>query len=226
MLRDFKLDAYFGKPRVSYKETFAASAEGSAEFSKMIGNQNVYGKIVLGIEPYRCEQKVEVVSRIRETEIPSLYIPDILDSVRSSAEAGGLYGYPVINIRVTLLEGRFEDPETAAMALNTAANLAFRDALKTGGTKVLEPYMKLEVRTPEEFLGPICKNLHSKRALIEDTKILKKLAVVKGIVPLSEMFGYSTIVRSISQGRASFNLEPLDYRPVPDNLVQLFHQKL
>ncbi len=226
MLRDFNLDAYFGKPRVSYKETAAAAAEGSGEFSKMIGNQNVYGKLSLGVEPSKGGKRVEVVNRIRETEIPSLYIPDILDSVRNSAEGGGIYGYPVINIRVILLEGRFDDPSTATIALNTAANLAFRDALKRATTKVLEPYMKLEVRTPEEYLGPICKNLNSKRALIEDTKILKKIAIVKGVVPLSEMFGYSTIIRSISQGRASFNLEPLDYRPVPDNLVELFHQKI
>ncbi|MEW5806111.1 MAG: elongation factor G [Acidobacteriota bacterium] len=226
MLREFNLDAYFGKPRVSYKETAAGSAEGIGEFSKVIGGQNVFGKVTLGLEYHRGDTKVDVVSRIREVEVPSIYIPDMLDTVANSAEGGGIYGYPVIHIRVTLLEGRFNDPVTATITLNAAANLAFRDALKKAGSRVLEPYMKLEVRTPEEFLGPICKNLNSKRALIEDTKIVKKIAIVKGVVPLSEMFGYSTIVRSISQGRASFNMEPLDYRPVPDNLVQLFHQKI
>lgn len=226
MLRDFKVDAYFGKPRVSYKETIREQAEGIGEFSKMIGGQQVYGEVVVGIEHYEQHLQVEVVNRMREGEIPREFIHDILDSIRNSAEGGGVYGYPVVDIRAAILEAKFDDPSTALIALNTAANLAFRDALKKAGGVVLEPYMKLEIRTPEEFIGPICKNLHGKRALIEDTSILKRIAIIRGVVPLSEMFGYSTEIRSISQGRASFNLEPLDYRPVPENLVALFHEKI
>lgn len=226
MQRDFKVNAYFGKPRVSYKETIRNSAEGIGEFSRLIGGQPVYGEVIIGIEPYKSHLNVEVVNRIREGDIPSEHIPDIMDSIKNSAEGGGVYGYPVVDIRVTVLEGKFEDPSTALIALNTAANLAFRDALKKAGAIVLEPYMKLEVRTPEGFIGPICKNLHGKRTLIEDTNIQKRIAIIKGVVPLSEMFGYSTEIRSITQGRASFNLEPLDYRPVPDNLVALFHEKI
>lgn len=226
MLRDFKVDAYFGKPRVSYKETIKDSAEGIGEFSKMIGGQQVYGEVVLGIEPYESHLQVDVVNRMREGDIPKEFIPDILDSIKNSAEGGGIFGYPVVDIRAAVLGAKFEDPSTALIALNTAANLAFRNALKKAGAVVLEPYMKLEIRTPEEFIGPICKNLNGKRALIEDTSILKRIAIIRGVVPLSEMFGYSTDIRSISQGRASFNLEPLDYRPVPENLVDLFHQKI
>ncbi len=226
MLRDFKINAYFGKPRVSYKETIKDSVEGIGEFSKVIGGQSIYGEVVVGIEPYESHLKAEVVNRIREGDIPSDLIKDIMDSIKNSADGGGIFGYPVVNIRVTLLDGKFDDPSTALIALNTAANLAFRDALKKAGAIVLEPYMKLEVRTPEEFIGTICKNLHGKRALIEDTNILKRIAIIKGVAPLSEMFGYSTEIRSITQGRASFNSEPLDYRPVPDNLIALFHEKI
>jgi len=137
-----------------------------------------------------------------------------------------VYGYPVVDVAITLVRARIGDQGQPEIALNSAATLAFREALRRAEIQVLEPIMKLEIRTPEEHLGAVVKNLGSRRAVVEETRFLRSIVLVRGTVPLSEMFGYSTTLRSLSQGRASFNMEPLDYRPVPPSLLAALVQKI
>jgi elongation factor G len=225
MIREFRVEASFGKPRVSYRETLTGPSEGRGEFARAMGAQQLYAEVEVEIEPHAEQRTPVAVSRLREGAIVPSLVPGILESLTNAAEGGGLYGYPLINVRIALTRAQYAETGSAEIALNAAAVAALRDALKRGHVAVLEPIMKLEVRTPEEYLGGIMKNLGGRRALVEDTKFTGKLVLIRGSVPLAEMFGYSTTIRSLSQGRASFNLEPLDYRPVPDNLVATFHQR-
>jgi elongation factor G len=180
----------------------------------------------IGIEPFPDERRPRAVSRAPVGAIPEPLLRGVLESLVNAAEGGGLYGFPLTNVRIVLTGAKYADTGSAEIALYAAAASALRNALRSGRVTVLEPIMKLEVRSPEEYLGGIMKNLGSRRAQIEDTKFTNAVVVVKGSVPLAEMFGYSTALRSLSQGRASFNLEPFDYRPVPDPLLATFQPRL
>jgi elongation factor G len=226
MIREFKVEANFGKPRVSYRETLTAPVEGRGEFARAIGAQQLWAEAEIRIDPNPGTHKPTARSRLAEGTVPQALLSGILESLVNSAEGGGLYGYPLIEIAITLEAVRYEDTGSAEIALNAAAGAALRQALRHGKVAVLEPIMKLEVRTPEEYLGAVMKNLGGRRAVVEETKFTGTSVLVHGSVPLAEMFGYSTALRSLTQGRASFNLEPLDYRPVPDSLVATFHQKI
>jgi len=149
----------------------------------------------------------------------------ILESIANAANGGGLYGYPVVGIRATLLAAEFAESGQPEIALNSAASHAFREALRAADGVVLEPYGRLEVRVPEEYVGVVMKTLQQRRAIVEDTGYHRGAAVVRGVAPIGEMFGYLTALRSHTQGRGSFSLEPLDYRPLPENLSAR-HEKL
>jgi len=226
MIREFKVEANFGKPRVSYRETLTAAAAGRGEFARALGTQQLWAEVVVRIEPNPGTRRAVAKSALSEGTVPQALLQGILESLVNSAEGGGLYGYPLIEVAITLESARYEDTGSAEIALNAAAGAAIRASLRHGSASVLEPIMRLEVRTPEEYLGAVMKNLGSRRATVEETRFTGTSVLVHGSVPLAEMFGYSTALRSLSQGRASFNLEPLDYRPVPESLVATFHQKL
>ena len=229
LARDFRVEAAFGKPRVSYRETVAGRVEGEAEFARMLGNQQHYAMVRLLVEPSSGtgdRGTARVASRLPEGTISPGLLPGLLETLRTAAEGGGVYGYPVVDVAITLVRARIGDQGQPEIALNSAATLAFREALRRAEIQVLEPIMKLEIRTPEEHLGAVVKNLGSRRAVVEETRFLRSIVLVRGTVPLSEMFGYSTTLRSLSQGRASFNMEPLDYRPVPPSLLAALVQKI
>jgi len=229
--REFRIESAFGKPRVSYRETVLASTQGEAEFARMLGNQQHYARVLVRVEPDGrsapgAHGQVRVSSRLPEGSIPVGLVPGLLDTLKTAAEGGGLYGYPVVGVVVTALEARLGEQAQPEIALNSAATLAFRETLRKADVCVLEPIMKLEIRTPEEHLGAVVKNLGSRRAVIRETRFLRSGVIVEGTAPLSEMFGYSTSLRSLTQGRASFNMEPLDYRPIPPALLAALVQKL
>jgi len=226
MIREFNVQANFGKPRVSYRETFTGPASGRGEFARALGTQQLWAEVEIGIEPFADHRKPEAVSRLHQGRMPEPMVDGMLDSLLISAEGGGLYGFPLINVRIVLLEARYAETGSAEIAVNAAAAAALRDALRKGRVTILEPIMKFEVRCPEEYLGGILKNLGGRRAQIEDTKFTGKTVLVRGTVPLAEMFGYSTSLRSQSQGRGSFNLEPFDYSPVPEPLRASFQPRL
>ncbi len=227
MERDFGVEVLYGKPRVSYRETVRGRATGAAEYRRQVAGDDLFARVELGVEPLLDPgAPVEVLDRLRQGVLRREHIPAIVESVHNAAGGGGLYGYPVTGVRVSLLSAAHDDVGQPEIALNSATSLAFREALRRAGAVVLEPCGRLEIRVPEEYLGGVVKTLNQRRAVVEDTRFQRDRVLLRGRVPIGEMFGYLTVLRSHTQGRGSFSLEPLDYRPVPENLVALHHERL
>jgi elongation factor G len=229
MQRDFNVAVHYGKPRVSYRETVRQPGEGRAEYRRQVAGENLFARVAVRVEPQgdpaRMGAPAEVVDALAPGALPPAFSNAVRDSLANAAEGGGLYGYPVTGVRITLVEAVYDEVGQPEIALNSAASLAFREALSRAGATVLEPYGRLELRLPEEYLGPVVKTLNQRRANIEETGFGRNAMLVKGVVPIGEMFGYLTVLRSNTQGRGSFSLEPLDYRPLPDQLVALHHER-
>jgi elongation factor G len=218
MQREFNVAAFFGRPRVSYRETAQFRAVGRGEFEKKISDMFVSGRAAVEVLPRprsmgdRTLPPVEVdISRIERLLPPSLQ-REAEDILRRGCNAGS-HGYPVVDIKVHVLEFRHNDPPDLSVPLLGTLTLALRDAITQAQTIVLEPVMNLEVRAPDDCLGSIMKDLGARRAEIRETDLQDGLTVVRGLVPLAEMFGYSTQMRSLTQGRGSFSMEPFDYQP-------------
>jgi len=227
MQREFRLEVHYGKPRVSYRESVRKSASSVAEYRRQVAGEPLFARVEIGVEPLEAHgAPVEVVDRLKPGTLPQQVVPAVVESVRNAAGGGGLFGYPVTGVRAAILEARYDDVGQSEIALNSAASLAFREALKAAVPVVLEPYGRFEVRVPEEYLGGVVKTLNQRRAVVDDTKFQRGSVVVRGVVPIGEMFGYLTVLRSHSQGRGSFSLEPFDYRPVPENLIALHHTRV
>jgi len=217
--KEFRIPAYFGRPRASYRETPLEQGEGRGEFDKRIGDTQVRGVAVVEVRPRprvpgdHSVEPVEVdISRVERT-MTAACAREAREALISGCTAGGSHGHPVVDIRVNLLEFRHNDPPDVLIPLLGALSRALREALAHAGTIVLEPVMSLEVRAPEEFMGALIKDLGARRVEIRSTDIGKGGAVICGLAPLAEMFGYSTRMRSLTQGRGSFSMEPFDYLP-------------
>ena len=225
--RDFALDVLSGIPRVSYRESVVGSGDATAEYDRVLGDDRLFARVALRIMRLAdAGAKPEFESEVEPGTLPAAYLPAIRESALNAADGGGVYGYPVTGIRIRLLSAAYTDAGQPEIALNSATSLAFREALATAGPVVLEPYGRLEVRVPEDYLGSVVKSLSQRRALVEDTGFARNAAWIRGAVPIAEMFGYLTVLRSQTQGRGSFSLEPLDYRPLPQNLVAEDHERL
>ena len=219
MQREFNVPAFFGRPRVSYRETVTARGVGKGEFEKRISDVLVSGRATVEILPRprpagdRSQPPVEVdlaqVSRVLSSALER----EAHDVLMRGCNSGGSHGFPVVDVKVRVLEFRHNDPPDPSVPLLGTLTLALREAISQAQTIVLEPVMSLEVRTPDESLGPIMKDLGSRRTEIRETELLAGFAIVRGLVPLAEMFGYSTQMRSLTQGRGSFSMEPYDYQP-------------
>jgi elongation factor G len=219
MQREFNVPAFFGRPRVSYRETISARGVGKAEFEKRISDVLVSGRAALEIlhrpRPAgdRSLPPVEVdVSRILRMLSASLE-REAQEILIRGCNSGGSHGYPIVDVKINVLEFRHNDPPDPAVPLLGTLTMALREAIAQAQTIVLEPVMSLEVRTPDDCLGAIMKDLGARRTEIRETDLLAGFAVVRGLVPLAEMFGYSTQMRSLTQGRGSFSMEPFDYQP-------------
>jgi len=225
--REFGIKLGFGKPRVSYRETVRGSGEGSATYQRQVGGDPLFARVRLSISPLADQgARAEVVDAMAPGTIPVAYQPALKDSIANAADGGGIYGYPVTGIRVGIEDASFSESGQPEIAINSAASHAFRDALRAAGPVVLEPYGKLEIRIPEDHVGAVMKTLQQRRAVVMDTGFSRESAIIRGVAPIGEMFGFLTALRSQTQGRGSFMLEPLDYRPLPDNLTALHHDKL
>jgi elongation factor G len=219
MQREFNVAAFFGRPRVSYRETASLRAVGKGEFEKRISDVLVSGKAALEILPRprtpgdRSLPPVEVdLSRISRV-LTSALEREAQEILLRGCNSGGSHGYPVVDVKVSVLDFRHNDPPDPTVPLLGTLTLALREAISQAQTIVLEPVMSLEVRAPDDCLGAIMKDLGSRRTEIRETDLLGGVAVVRGLVPLAEMFGYSTQMRSLTQGRGSFSMEPYDYQP-------------
>ena len=224
MLDDFKVDATVGKPRVSYRETITKECEVRGKHVKQTGGSGQYGDCIVKIRPMTDEERATgeefvFVNQIKGGAIPKEYIPAIQEGCKAELTRGHVAGYPVIGVHVTLVDGSFHAVDSSEMAFKAAGQLAIRLAYDKLGVQILEPWMKVEVESPDEFTGNCIGSLNSKRAMISETLNRGSLAVIRGEVPLAEMFGYTTDLRSLTQGRASFTMEPADYKAVPQSMI-------
>ncbi|MBI2040026.1 elongation factor G [Candidatus Microgenomates bacterium] len=219
MKREFKVDANVGQPQVAYKETITKSSEGEGKYIRQTGGRGQYGHCLLRIEPLPRGQGREFVSEVVGGAIPREFIPPIEKGVIEKEDTGILAGYPLTDIQVTVYDGSFHDVDSSEIAFKIAASLGLSEAAKKADMILLEPIMKVEVTTPEEFLGEIIGDLSSKRAQILSSESRGNARVVIALVPLAEMHGYATAIRSMSQGRATYYMEADHYEPVPQNIT-------
>ncbi|MBM3296615.1 MAG: elongation factor G, partial [Candidatus Aminicenantes bacterium] len=211
MNRECGVRANVGKPQVAFKETLAAAAEGEAAYARQIGGKNQFAQCRLSVEPLPRGAGFDFQDRTREAVIPRIYLPAVRDGVREAMDTGLLAGYPLTDIRVTLIGGSFQESESTSLAFKIAASMAFKDAAARAGVILLEPVMKLEVISPDEYLGDIVGDLSARRGRVEGLDMKGASRVILAQAPLSEMFGYATTLRTLTQGRGVFTMEFLHY---------------
>jgi elongation factor G len=218
--REFNVDANVGRPQVAYRETVSKPAEKiQGKFVRQTGGSGQYGDAVINLYPQEPGAGYEFVDKIVGGKIPKEYIPAVDAGIREAMDSGVLAGYPVVDIKVELVDGSYHDVDSSERAFKIAGSMAFKEALKRSKPKLLEPVMAVEVTTPEEYLGDVMGNLNSRRGRIESMSPLGNAQVVKASVPLSEMFGYATDLRSMTQGRADFTMQFDRYEEVPQSIA-------
>jgi elongation factor G len=225
MKREFKVEANVGEPQVAYRETVRKKVRQEGKFIRQSGGRGQYGHCVIEIEPQPMNKGFEFVNDISQGRIPREFIPAIEKGVREALDGGALAGFPIVDIKVTLIDGSFHEVDSNEMAFKIAGAMALRAGCKAASPTILEPIMKCEATTPEQYMGDVIGDLNSRRAKIQDMGDRGHLKFVRCTVPLSEMFGYATVVRSISQGRASFTMEPSHYEEVPGNVLKAIVEK-
>ncbi len=219
MFREFKVEANVGQPQVAYKETITKPVDSVGKFIKQSGGRGQYGHCVLTLEPQERDKGFEFINKIVGGAIPREYIPAVEQGCKEACTSGVLAGYPVVDVKVTLTDGSFHDVDSSEIAFKMAGSIGFKDGAKKAGATILEPIMSVEVVVPEEYMGDVIGDLNSRRCRIEVMGDRSNLKYVKGLVPLSEMFGYATAVRSLSQGRATYTMEPDSYAEAPKHVA-------
>ncbi|MBI3252718.1 MAG: elongation factor G [Candidatus Omnitrophica bacterium] len=220
MKREFKVEANVGKPQVAFKETITREVEIVGKHIQQSGGRGQYGHVVFDMKPNEKGKGVTFESKIVGGAIPREYIPAVKSGVMEAALSGALAGYPATDIHVDLTDGSFHVVDSSELAFKLAAIYAFKDGMRQAGAILLEPIMNIEVTTPEEFMGDVIGDLSSRRCKIESMTQKGAVKAIRGFVPLSEMFGYATSVRSLSQGRATFMMEPSHYEEVPKMIAE------
>jgi len=219
MFREFKVDANAGKPQIAYRETITASAHGVGKLIKQSGGRGQYGHVEVDVRPAERGKGLVVENKIVGGTIPREYIPAVKKGIDEAVLNGVLGGYPVVDVEVDIVFGSFHEVDSNELAFKLAAIFAMKDGFKTGKSILLEPIMMVENITPEEFQGDIIGDLNRRRAKINSIEARGNLTIVNAEVPLAEMFGYATAIRSLSKGRSSYSMEPSHFEPVPSNLV-------
>ncbi len=218
LVREFKVQANVGKPEVAYRETIRATGEAEGKYIKQSGGRGQYGHVVLRVEPSEPGVGLEFVNKIVGGIIPREYIPAVEKGVRERMESGVVAGYAMRDVRVTLFDGSFHEVDSSEMGFKIAASMAFEDACRRANPILLEPIMKVEVLVPQDFMGDVIGDLNSRRGKVQGIKARVGSQAVEAMVPLGEMFGYATSLRSKTQGRATYSMEFAEYDPVPRQL--------
>ncbi len=218
--RDFSVGVNVGKPQVAFRETFTKEAIGEARHVRQTGGHGQYGHVKLAIVPLKSGSGITFESKVTSGAIPKEYVPAVETGVREALESGPLAGYPVVDVGVTLLDGSYHPVDSSELAFKIAASLALRDAAPRCEPALLEPVMKLEVVAPEEFVGVVTEDVSSRRGRLAGMEARAGAQVVSAFVPLAEMFGYATSLRSSTQGRASFTMQFSRYEPVPRSIAE------
>src|SRR5579883_242582 len=220
MLREFKVEANVGAPQVAYRETVRKSVRAEGKFVRQSGGKGQYGHVVIELEPTEPGSGFEFVSKIVGGSVPKEYIGPAEQGMKEACESGILAGYPVIDLKATLVDGSYHDVDSSEMAFKIAGSMAIKNAVMQASPVLLEPMMKVEVEVPEDFLGPVMGNLISRRGQIEAQGVEQGIAKVTTKVPLAEMFGYATDIRSMTQGRGIFTMEFSHYEEVPRSVAE------
>jgi elongation factor G len=225
MKREFNVEAQTGAPQVAYKETIKKTAQGEGKYIRQTGGRGQYGHCLLRVEPLGRGEGFIWGNEIKGGSIPQEFISPIEKGVKEKLESGIYAGFPMTDIKVIVYDGSYHDVDSSEMAFKIAGSMAVEDAAKRADMVLLEPIMKVEVLTPEDFMGDVMGDLSSKRGQILGTEAKGQLTAINARVPLAELAGYATKLRSISQGRASFYMEPSHYEEVPPNIAQALAAK-
>ena len=220
LLREFKVEANVGKPQVSYKETFTATADVDHKYAKQSGGRGQYGHVKIKVYPREPGAGFEFKNSIVGGAIPKEYIPKIEEGIKEAMQNGPIAGYQVVDVGVELYDGSYHEVDSSEMAFKIAASMAFREAAKKAQPVLLEPVFKVEVTVPEEYMGDVIGDISSRRGRIEGSDMNMGAVAVRGFVPLSEMFGYATDLRSKTQGRGVYVMQMDHFEKLPDNLVE------
>ncbi|MCQ9208723.1 MAG: elongation factor G [Omnitrophica bacterium] len=220
MLREFKVATKAGKPHVAYKETVTKPTKSESKFIQQTGGRGQYGHVIFEIAPGERNSGINFINKIKGGAIPLEYISSIKKGVEESAQAGVLAGYRVTDVEVKLVDGSFHEVDSSEFAFKMAASLAFADGLKKAKSVLLEPIMNIEVTIPDQFLGDVIGDLNSRRTQIKSINQRTNAKVIRGFAPLAEMFGYATALRSLTQGRGAYTMEPSFYAEVPLNILE------
>jgi len=218
--REFSVVAEVGRPEVAYRETATSPADGFYKHSKQSGGRGQYGHVVMGVAPGKPGDGFEFINKVVGGRIPAEYIPSVEKGVIQALEAGPFAGYPVVDMKVTLTDGSYHDVDSSDFAFQIAGRQGFKELFMKGNPQLLEPVMSLEITTPDEFMGACNSTIAQRRGRIESMDERGGMKIVKGMVPLSEMFGYSNTIRSLTQGRASFSMHFEHYEAVPFSIAE------
>jgi elongation factor G len=220
MKREFGVEVLTGKPQVAYRESIKNEVKAEEKYIRQSGGRGQYGHVILHVEPMEPGAGFIFEDKIVGGAIPKEYIPGVEKGVKEAVESGVVAGYPVVDVKVQLIDGSYHDVDSSELAFKIAGSVAFKKAQRGADPYLLEPIMTLEVVTPEDFMGDVIGNLAGRRGKIEGTQTRGKAVAIDAKVPLSEMFGYATDLRGMTQGRASFTMEPSHYEEVPVQVAE------
>ena len=224
MLREFKVEANVGAPQVAYRETITKNAESDTKFARQSGGHGQYGHVKIRIEP-NPEKGFEFVNEVVGGAVPKEYIPAVEAGVKGALSNGVLAGYAVVDVKVTLYDGSYHEVDSSEMAFKLAGSMAFKDAMQKAAPVLMEPIMKIAVTVPDDYLGTVIGDINSRRGMIRDQEVRNGATQVNADVPLSSMFGYATDLRSKTQGRGQYVMEPSHYAQVPKNIAEAISKK-
>src|SRR5215472_8516623 len=219
LFREFKVAANAGAPQIAYRETITKSAEGEGKFIRQSGGRGQYGHAMVTLAPNERGKGVEIENKIVGGAIPKEYIPAVIDGIEEAIKGGVLAGYPVVDLKVEIVDGTFHEVDSSELAFKMAGIFALKDAAKKANCILLEPIMKVEVTTPDEYQGDLLGDINRRRGKIVNIEAKDSSTVLNAEVPLAEMFGYATAIRSLSKGRAAYSMEPFRFEPVPASIV-------
>ena len=218
--REFKVECNVGKPQVSYKETIRNKVRVEGKFIRQSGGRGQYGHVWLEMEPLEPGSGIEFESKIVGGVVPKEYVKPTEEGIREAAESGILAGYPVIDFKATLVDGSYHDVDSSEMAFKIAGSMAFKEGCKQGKSVILEPIMRVEITVPEEYMGDVIGDVNSRRGKMEGMEARSGMQIIRSFIPLSEMFGYATDLRSKTQGRGTYAMEPSHYEEVPKSVLE------
>ena len=216
LLREFNVEANVGEPRVSYRESLEEPITIEETFQQEIEGKQQFAAVTIKFEPYKSEEPLLFESQISDGELPEEYIRAVSEALTEGVTGGALYGYPLIDVKATLVDGRMDPATSTPIAFEAAASRALRHALEKGGCQLLEPVMRLEIVAPEDYMGEVISYVNTCRGEISEVDTRDHLRVIRAFAPLAELFGFTTQLRSATQGRGSCTMEPWEYRPAPE----------